>query len=86
MRVAVRASELGIEDEKTFWKWMRAAFAQKRKTLVNNWKALCAAERLRQTMAEQGISDRARAEELSLEQLAELFRAATSGMRRGAHP
>jgi 16S rRNA (adenine1518-N6/adenine1519-N6)-dimethyltransferase len=72
MTVAPRRKSLGIEDEERFWRWMRAAFAQKRKTLVNNWKGLCDADRLRAAMARQGIDPQARAESLSLEQLAAL--------------
>jgi len=65
---------LGIRDEEQFWRWMRAAFAHKRKTLVNNWKGLGDPERLRAVLAEQGIEVRARAETLSLDQLAALYR------------
>ena len=75
MRVAPKKEELGIENEKAFWRLVQAAFAQKRKTLFNNWKARCDPERLRQTMAEQGIDPRARAETLALEQFAELYKA-----------
>ena len=72
MTVAPQKEALGIQDEEQFWKWMRAAFAQRRKTLVNNWKSLCDAERLRAAMEQQGINPRARAEALSLAQLAAL--------------
>ena len=72
MTVAPQRRALGVADEEQFWRWMRAAFAQKRKTLVNNWKGLCDANRLRAAMAEQGIDSQARAESLSLDQLAGL--------------
>jgi len=74
MPVAPQREALGIRDEAEFWKWMRASFAQKRKTLVNNWKGLCDSERLRDAMKEQGIDSRARAEALSLTQLSSLYR------------
>ena len=74
MAVAPQRQALGIRDEAEFWKWMRAAFAQKRKTLANNWKGLCDPERLRAAMQEHSIDVRARAEALSLTQLAALFR------------
>jgi 16S rRNA (adenine1518-N6/adenine1519-N6)-dimethyltransferase len=74
MVVAPQRGALGITDENAFWKWMRAAFAQKRKTLVNNWKALCDAEKLRAAMEKHGMDVRARAETLSLSHLAALYR------------
>lgn len=74
MLVEPQKETLGIRDEEQFWRWMRAAFAHKRKTLVNNWKGLGDPERLRAVLAEQGIEVRARAETLSLDQLAALYR------------
>ena len=74
MRVAPQKEKLGIADEEAFWRLVRAAFGQKRKTLVNNWKGRCDPERLRGAMAELGIDPRARAETLSLEELAGLVR------------
>ena len=72
MTVAQQKEALGVKDEEHFWKWMRAAFAQKRKTLVNNWKGLCDPARLRAAMEERRIDLRARAESLSLAELAAL--------------
>lgn len=74
MRVAPKKEKLKIEDEKAFWRLVQAAFGQKRKTLVNNWKGLCDPERLREAMADLGIDPRARAETLGLEQFAGLYR------------
>jgi 16S rRNA (adenine1518-N6/adenine1519-N6)-dimethyltransferase len=76
MRMASQRIALGIEDEAEFWSWLRAAFSQKRKTLANNWKRLCNPRRLGLLMQEQGIDPRARAESLSLCQLAALYRTA----------
>jgi len=84
MRVAWQKEKLGIEDEKAFWKLVRAAFAQKRKTLVNNWKARCDPERLRAVMTDLGIDWRARAETLSLAEFAALFKTLRSGGRAPA--
>ena len=72
MRVAPQKEALGIRDERAFWSLVQAAFAQKRKTLVNNWKERCDPERLRGAMQELGIDARARAETLSLTQFAAL--------------
>jgi 16S rRNA (adenine1518-N6/adenine1519-N6)-dimethyltransferase len=75
MPVASKKEMLGIEDERAFWRLVRAAFAQKRKTLVNNWKSRCDPEHLRSIMQELGIDPRARAEALSLGQFAALYNA-----------
>jgi 16S rRNA (adenine1518-N6/adenine1519-N6)-dimethyltransferase len=72
MTVEPQRNALGVADEERFWKWMRAAFSQKRKTLVNNWKGLCDADRLRAAMAQRGVDPKARAESLSLDKLAAL--------------
>ena len=74
MSVESKQEKLGIENEQAFWRLVRAAFAQKRKTLVNNWKSRCDPERLRRAMTELGIDSRARAETLSLAQFAALVR------------
>ena len=75
MRVNPQREALGIEDEEAFWKLVRAAFAHRRRTLANNWKGLCDAERLRNALREMGIDLRARAETLSLAQLGRLYQA-----------
>ncbi|MBI4460956.1 MAG: ribosomal RNA small subunit methyltransferase A [Acidobacteria bacterium] len=77
MPVASQKEPLGIGDEEDFWRWMRAAFAQKRKTLINNWKQRCEPERLKSAMEELGLDQRARAESLSLAQLAALHKASS---------
>jgi 16S rRNA (adenine1518-N6/adenine1519-N6)-dimethyltransferase len=82
MAVWSQRDALGIADEAAFWKWMRAAFAQRRKTLVNNWKSLCELEQLRSAMEQLGIDSRARAESLSLQQLAVLYRAVVESIAR----
>jgi len=79
MPVASKKEELGIEDERAFWRLARAAFAQKRKTLVNNWKSRCDPERLRRAMAVLGLDARARAETLSLAQFAAIMRVFREG-------
>ena len=75
MRVAVQRDALGIRDEAAFWRLVRAAFLQKRKTLFNNLKTVCDAELLRRAMGKLEIDSRARAETLSLAQFASLQKA-----------
>ena len=70
-----RATELGIPDEPAFWKWMRAAFAQKRKTLANNWKPLAPSATVAAALEQLQLDPRIRAEDLSLDQLASLYKA-----------
>ncbi len=68
-----RAAELGLDDGKRFLKFAEQCFRQKRKTLRNNLAAAYgreAADRL----PEGGL----RAEQLSLERLAEVYRALTA--------
>jgi 16S rRNA (adenine1518-N6/adenine1519-N6)-dimethyltransferase len=69
-----RADELGVDDEPSFWKWMRAAFAQKRKTLANNWKPLATPSAVATALTQLNLDARVRAEDLSLAQLAALYR------------
>ncbi|MCX6617714.1 MAG: 16S rRNA (adenine(1518)-N(6)/adenine(1519)-N(6))-dimethyltransferase RsmA [Acidobacteria bacterium] len=73
MAVAPRGGELGIRDEAAFFRFLRACFQQKRKTLVNNLKRLPAIRQVTAALESLGLSGFARAEELSLEQLASLF-------------
>ena len=73
MTVAPRAAELEVADPEPFFRLVRAAFRQKRKTLVNNLKALYPAERLKRALEPSRIPPGARAEALSLEQFAALL-------------
>jgi len=73
-RFAPRVRELDL-DEAGFLAFLRQAFAQKRKTLVNNLRAASfTADAISVALAVAAISPRARAEELSLESFAALFR------------
>lgn len=73
-RFAPRFEELGVE-EAAFTRFLRMAFAQKRKTLGNNLRAAgMAAGVVESALAEAGVSGKARAEELGIEELAGLWR------------
>jgi len=78
LRIAPRDRELGIDAEE-FQKFLREVFAQKRKTLWNNLKHDYAEEAVKQAFKEAGILPTARAEELSLEKLARIYRELKSG-------
>lgn len=69
-----RIDQLGV-PEKSFISFLKLSFAQKRKTLWNNLKLQYEGDRLRAAMEKAGIKTTARAETLSLEKSAALFRA-----------
>lgn len=68
-------ANLGIENEPQFLAFLQACFAQKRKTLRNNLRALAGDENLAKAFQSLGLSTSARAEELTLTQFAALRRA-----------
>jgi 16S rRNA (adenine1518-N6/adenine1519-N6)-dimethyltransferase len=73
-RFAPRFSELGV-DEAGFLRFLRQAFAQKRKTLANNLRAAGVAPAVAEhALTHAGIDPKARAEALPLETLASLWR------------
>jgi len=74
-RFAPRFAELGV-DEATFAPFIRKAFAQKRKTLVNNLRAAgFSSAAIAAALAHAEIDPRARAEALPIDALAALWRA-----------
>jgi 16S rRNA (adenine1518-N6/adenine1519-N6)-dimethyltransferase len=83
-RFAPRFAELGVE-ESSFLRFVRQAFAQKRKTLVNNLRAagfsLAAAT---EALAKGAIHSQARAESLTLEEFAALWRNLSSDLAQCA--
>ncbi len=73
-RFAPRFDDLGV-DESGFLKFVRAAFAQKRKTLANNLRAAgYTAEAIHNALTAASVPAQVRAEALSLEQLAHVWR------------
>jgi 16S rRNA (adenine1518-N6/adenine1519-N6)-dimethyltransferase len=72
-RFAPRFAELGV-DEEGFLGFARQVFAQKRKTLANNLRAAgYRSEAIPSVLAGASIPTQARAEALSIEELARLF-------------
>ena len=72
-RLAPRFAELGVEED-SFLRFVRQAFAQKRKTLANNLRAAGVAhETASAAMADAGIDAMARTEALPVESLAALW-------------
>jgi 16S rRNA (adenine1518-N6/adenine1519-N6)-dimethyltransferase len=75
MRLPGERAELGIIGEKQFLKFIQECFEQKRKTLRNNLRVLVPADRADAALSGCGLRADARAEQLTLRQFANLFRA-----------
>lgn len=73
---SARVEQLGV-NETEFIRFLKLSFGQKRKTLWNNLKTRYASEDLTRAMLRAKIKPTVRAEALSLEQNAQLFRALT---------
>ena len=69
-----------VEDEKLFFKCVKAAFSQRRKTVLNSVSATLSIEKqkLSAALEENGISPLSRAEALSMDMLAALTEAVSS--------
>jgi 16S rRNA (adenine1518-N6/adenine1519-N6)-dimethyltransferase len=65
--------QLGLAEDAMFLDFVKTCFAQKRKTLLNNLRPLANPAQLKKMLALAGLSLTARAEELSVAQLAALF-------------
>jgi 16S rRNA (adenine1518-N6/adenine1519-N6)-dimethyltransferase len=82
-RFAPRFAELGV-DKKEFLRFVRQAFAQKRKTLANNLRAAgFASPAVQAAMARTGMDARVRAEAVPMETLAALWRSLACGTGAG---
>jgi 16S rRNA (adenine1518-N6/adenine1519-N6)-dimethyltransferase len=77
VRITIRLlmESLGISDESEFIAFLKLSFGQKRKTIWNNLRARYEEGLLRTALAKSGIRPAARAEALTLERMAALFRA-----------
>jgi 16S rRNA (adenine1518-N6/adenine1519-N6)-dimethyltransferase len=79
LTLAPRQNELGLNGdarlEQSFIDFLKLSFAQKRKTLWNNLKLKYPENRLKAALTETHIKPAARAEALTLEETAALFRA-----------
>ncbi len=73
MPVTPRREALGIREEAAFFRFLRACFRQKRKTLRNNLKGAYPPDRVLQTLQALGLNPAARAETFSVEQFAALY-------------
>lgn len=74
LRVAPRFEELNVKPEE-FIDFLKLAFAMKRKTLLNNLRKRYSEEQVRSALKQAGVRADVRAEALSLENSAGIFRA-----------
>jgi 16S rRNA (adenine1518-N6/adenine1519-N6)-dimethyltransferase len=65
-------ARIDLPDESGFLQFVKMCFAHKRKTLVNNLRSLAEPARVKEALAGIGVAAAARAEELSVAQLAAL--------------
>jgi 16S rRNA (adenine1518-N6/adenine1519-N6)-dimethyltransferase len=77
VRISIRPrmESLGISDESEFIGFLKLSFGQKRKTIWNNLRVRYEEGLLRTALAKSGVKPAARAEALTLERMAALFRA-----------
>lgn len=77
LRIAPKAADLGVET-RAFIAFLKLAFGQKRKTLVNNLKERYESESIRGGLKRSNLPTDIRAEAVSLEKMAALFKALNS--------
>jgi 16S rRNA (adenine1518-N6/adenine1519-N6)-dimethyltransferase len=73
LRLPGERAKLGLKDEPRFLNFVKSCFSQKRKTLVNNLRSLAKPEKIRAALASLSLRPDARAEQLTVAQLAALF-------------
>jgi 16S rRNA (adenine1518-N6/adenine1519-N6)-dimethyltransferase len=79
LRLPGERAQLDVKDEAGFMKFLKACFAQKRKTLRNNLRSLMPQERAAALLRDSGIARNARAEEIGLQEFARIFAAIERG-------
>lgn len=72
LRLPGQSATLKLPDEPGFLDFVKLCFSQKRKTLVNNLRSIAAPEATREALAALGLRLDARAEQLSVSNLATL--------------
>jgi 16S rRNA (adenine1518-N6/adenine1519-N6)-dimethyltransferase len=68
----------GEVDAEKFLNFVKLCFGQKRKTLANNLRQIAKPQQIRELLKELKLREDARAEQLSVEKLAGVYRAITS--------
>lgn len=78
MNLPGERAHLGIRNDTVFLKFLQNCFSQKRKTLRNNLKNVFSDSQIAAALAACNLTPKSRAEEISLPQFAELYRALAS--------
>ena len=78
LKVPGEAAKAQIENPEKFLDFVKTCFAQKRKTLANNLRALATPEQVREILRGIKLREDARAEQLPVEQFVALYRAISS--------
>jgi 16S rRNA (adenine1518-N6/adenine1519-N6)-dimethyltransferase len=73
LRLPGERSKLALKNEQSFLNFVKLSFSQKRKTLVNNLRSLAKPEKIRVVLTSLSLRPDARAEQLTVAQLAALF-------------
>jgi 16S rRNA (adenine1518-N6/adenine1519-N6)-dimethyltransferase len=73
LRIPGDRAHFGVTDEADFLDFVKACFAQKRKTLLNNLRRMMGEERAHEALGSTGLHETARAEQLGLAELAALY-------------
>jgi len=74
LRFPGASTEVGIEDANTFLEFVKMCFGQKRKTLSNNLRPATEPELVREILRQLKLREDARAEQLTVGQLADLYK------------
>lgn len=72
LRLPGERLKLALKDEQSFLSFVKLSFSQKRKTLMNNLRSLAKPEKIRAALASLDVRPDARAEQLTVAQLAAL--------------
>ena len=83
LRLPGPGAEMGVGEPQEFLEFVKACFAQKRKTLANNLRALAEPNQVRALLEDLKIRVDARAEQLDVSQFVAVFRAISSAKPAG---
>lgn len=78
LRLPGADTQCGILEPAAFLEFVKTCFGQKRKTLANNLRGLAESERIRALLKERKLREDARAEQLTVQQFAAIYRAISS--------
>jgi 16S rRNA (adenine1518-N6/adenine1519-N6)-dimethyltransferase len=78
LRLPGENAKLGLENGEEFLELVKTCFAQKRKKLANNLRALAEPAQIREILRQLALREDARAEQLTVAELAGVYRAISS--------